>query len=201
MRILAGQYFDQETGLYYNWNNYYDPKIGRWITADKMSVAEHVQKWRASLGTPEQLPLELNPYVYTANNPLRWVDPDGLASLAVGAGGGFQYYFWGGSAQSGLAFDTTGNVCTYTTTCKTKAFGNEVDLGPAATISKENLCSGTQESTSYFVSGGKVVYGGGEISKDSVSRGLHGGVGYGAAAGKNMCTTEYHCANVLKFFK
>lgn len=135
----------------------------------------------------------INTYLYASDNPLRYVDPDGLASISFGAGGGFQYYFWGGSAQSGFAFDTKGNACFYTTTCKTKAFGNEVDLGPNITISKENLCSGTQKSTSYFVSGGKAVYGGGEVSRDSVSRGLNGGVGYGAAAGENICTTEYHC--------
>ena len=26
---LAGQYFDSETGLHYNWHRYYDPKIGQ----------------------------------------------------------------------------------------------------------------------------------------------------------------------------
>ena len=74
---------DQETGLYYNWNNYYDPKIGRSITADRMSVAEHVQLWRANMGMPGQPPLEINPYVYAANNPLRWTDPTGEAAQAA----------------------------------------------------------------------------------------------------------------------
>jgi uncharacterized protein RhaS with RHS repeats len=31
MRILAGQYFDSETGLYYWGSRYYDPKTGRGI--------------------------------------------------------------------------------------------------------------------------------------------------------------------------
>jgi RHS repeat-associated protein len=31
---LAGMYADQETGLYYNWFRYYDPKIGGYITAE-----------------------------------------------------------------------------------------------------------------------------------------------------------------------
>ena len=68
-------YADSETGLYYNWNNYYDPRIGRWITANKMSVAEHVQRWKAGTGL-----LELNPYVPVLNNPLRWTDPTGLGT-------------------------------------------------------------------------------------------------------------------------
>ena len=42
-------YADQETGLYYWGARYYDPKIGRGISADRMSVAEHVEKWRAKV--------------------------------------------------------------------------------------------------------------------------------------------------------
>ncbi len=77
---LPGMYADSETGLYYNWNNYYDSKSGRWITADKMSIAEHVQRWKTGKGL-----LELNPYVPVLNNPLRWTDPTGLAGGGAGA--------------------------------------------------------------------------------------------------------------------
>jgi RHS repeat-associated protein len=83
MRILAGMYSDSETGLYY-WNSrYYDPKTGRGISPDRMSVAEHVARWKANMGTPGQPPLEINPYVYVANNPLRWTDPSGEAIPAA----------------------------------------------------------------------------------------------------------------------
>ena len=47
--------------MYYVWHRYYDPRTGRWITSDPIGL-------RGGLNT----------YVYVANNPLRWIDPNGL---------------------------------------------------------------------------------------------------------------------------
>jgi RHS repeat-associated protein len=47
MRILAGQYFDSETGLHYWGARYYDPKTGRGITADRMNVASPGKRGRS----------------------------------------------------------------------------------------------------------------------------------------------------------
>lgn len=74
-------YCDQETSLCIAGARYYDPKSGRWITADRMSVVEHVQRYRASMGVPGRPPLEINPYAYVANNPLRWIDPTGMKAI------------------------------------------------------------------------------------------------------------------------
>ncbi len=58
---FAGQYYDKETGLHYNWNRYYDPKVGRYISSDPIGLAGG-----------------LNAYLYAKADPLRYTDSLGL---------------------------------------------------------------------------------------------------------------------------
>jgi len=59
---FPGQYYDQETGLHYNWNRYYDPKTGRYLTPD-----------------PIGLEGGMNLFIYADNSPVVNVDPSGLS--------------------------------------------------------------------------------------------------------------------------
>jgi RHS repeat-associated protein len=65
-RTLPGQYYDQETGLYYNYYRYYDPETGRYITSD-----------------PIGLQGGLNSYTYVNGNPIKAIDPLGLCKIEV----------------------------------------------------------------------------------------------------------------------
>lgn len=72
---FAGQYADDETGLYYNHHRYYDPDSGRYLSQDPLGLA----------AAPNA-----STYVH---NPVTWVDPLGLMGCTITAGKNFKDHF------------------------------------------------------------------------------------------------------------
>ena len=72
---FAGQYFDSESALSYNWQRYYDQSLGRYLRVDPVGF----KKGRSF------------PYIYAENDPINGIDPLGLckwkgavANISVG---------------------------------------------------------------------------------------------------------------------
>ncbi|MCK4643916.1 RHS repeat-associated core domain-containing protein [bacterium] len=66
----TGHEYDEETNLHYANARYLDQRIGRWMSKDRASL---------NLKNPQSL----NRWIYVLNNPLRYIDLDGLREYLV----------------------------------------------------------------------------------------------------------------------
>ncbi|MCE9672351.1 hypothetical protein LY474_31550 [Myxococcus stipitatus] len=75
---FPGQYHDEETDFFENWNRFYDPSVGRYLGPEPKAqepswMLEEVAKGRSPFI-----------YVYANNNPVGFIDPEGLWTFSVG---------------------------------------------------------------------------------------------------------------------
>jgi RHS repeat-associated protein len=93
---FPGQYFDAETGLYYNSYLYYDPSNGRYNTSDPIGINRG-----------------MNTYAYALSNPIMYIDPLGLDVVVcfyADAAMGFGHVGFGFPGEGGtMGFYPTGN--------------------------------------------------------------------------------------------
>ena len=102
----AGEYYDEDSGLYYLRSRYYDPGLMRFINEDtyKGDVKD---------------PLSLNLYTYCKGNPISYTDPSGhlvwwIPAVIGGIAGGIYSYVKTGKVQlSYVAQDSILGMCIY----------------------------------------------------------------------------------------
>ncbi len=88
-----GYYYDKETALYYLNARYYDPEVGRYISADSTQFLE-----------PNTVN-GLNLYAYCGNNPVMNVDPSGRIILSLIIGLAIADAVVGGAIGGKIAYD------------------------------------------------------------------------------------------------
>jgi RHS repeat-associated protein len=136
---FAGQYYDSETGLHYNYHRYYDPSLGRYLRADPVGLAGG-----------------MNLYTYVASNPINRLDPKGLFGI-----GGSAYFL--GSSEATLSIH---NCCeksdTYEVTVLTVCGGLGIGLGgaftPGGTVGGVSSKSGCPRTRYYFKHENVLIY-------------------------------------------
>jgi RHS repeat-associated protein len=202
---FPGQRYDAVTGLFQNGWRDYDPASGRYIQSDPIGLAGGIST-----------------YAYVTGNPFTRVDPRGLddqvcrfnpsfcgwrrepqeSNISVGVGSWGNLLAGFGSVETGVAVDSTLNVCLYRQACRGIAVGLPVqgELGATLGAGTGALTRGTQTTYGTVIIGGAGVAGGGQVlgnaSGVSISRGMLGigGSPEGCAAGVAavQCKTEYY---------
>lgn len=162
----------------------------------------------------------MNTFGYVGGNPALTTDKFGLfyspslefgklgkprplptKNFSVGFGGSGMFMMMYGSADSGLAVDTSGNVCTYSTVCSGVGAQTPIagELGIVGSVGSGELCTGQKKAYGAYVAGGEGAVVQGQIMQDgSISRTIVGiggspdGMGMIGAGGLE-CTTTYIC--------
>ncbi len=123
---FTGKELDNETGLMYYDQRYYDAEIGRFVQIDPLVLGESSKPLESVLTNPQAL----NSYSYVTNNPLRYVDEEGEYKSDFHYT--LTYYL---ALKAGLDNSTASEIA---------FFNDRMDTDPAtAPVSSNNVINGT----------------------------------------------------------
>jgi RHS repeat-associated protein len=122
---FPGQYADEETGFYENWNRYLDPETGRYLSPEPLLQSPVYLRRMAQGG------MSVPTYAYGLNNPLRYVDPTGLETeVLMSAPRG-----WGASSMGHVAVNVNGTVYSF---ARSPTGGSDMEIVPLGSYLSDN---------------------------------------------------------------
>lgn len=121
-RWYTGHPQDEETGLVYAGARYYDPVVGRFYAIDPVGFTGEIDTF--------------NRYSYAANNPYKYIDPDGQAKV---------YVETQGTGHVGITTNYNGNEVNYDFGRYKGKYSNSIYSGPGILM----RTGGTPRSANY----------------------------------------------------
>ncbi|MDX6766087.1 MAG: toxin TcdB middle/N-terminal domain-containing protein [Candidatus Methylacidiphilales bacterium] len=159
---FTGQIFDEDTGLYYFNARYYDPELGRFISAD-------------TIVPDPQNPQTFNRYAYSLNNPLKYVDPSGHEPITITAivVGILIATAVGAAAGAAVAAAQGGNIAMGALTGAISGFLGGLGAlgGPAGAIAASAAAGAINAAIT-----------GGDIAQSALVGGITGGISFAASS-------------------
>ncbi|PQP34635.1 hypothetical protein C6A37_06750 [Desulfobacteraceae bacterium SEEP-SAG9] len=166
---FAGQYYDHETGLHYNYHRYYDSKTGRYLTPDPIGVNGG-----------------MNLFLYAEANPIRFIDPKGLFTTTISGyvGGGADISY----TSTTCCINNKAKRMKYMTFCVgfgvgTNFFGNAPVSSSGTSISISSYGNSCPKTGDKFLAK-SITLGPASISAQVGTRGFsaEAGIGFGLGA-------------------
>ena len=143
----------------------------------------------------------LNTYLYANANPVRFMDPEGLATVVFGGSWSFQFGGTGASGSIGIGqefgTENQGRICMEVETCGRIGPGASAGVTFYGEVGEGSFCPGNQVSGGVFAEEGPGFFEGIELKHgttgNSAGASARMGAGAGGSIGSEVCLKRVFC--------
>ncbi|BBB62715.1 hypothetical protein UNDKW_4442 [Undibacterium sp. KW1] len=152
---FPGQYYDQETGLHYNYHRDYDPQTGRYVESDPIGLNGGINTYGYVKARPltlsDRLGLQAGAIDFM-NFFKQYISPvhdkqGGAMNMQVSVGAQIHALMKGGTVEYGVGFDNKGHWGVYQKYCVVVGPGMYAGGGPSVGVGAGGVEIGWSESS------------------------------------------------------